>query len=397
MQRSERVNHNILEKDVGVAKCGDYSRERVRTALERSIRSLGIPHLPFKPGEKVFLKPNMLLGTPPERGITTHPEVVRATAELLLERGCRVTLGDSPGGGVPFTERSLRSAYIAAGYAEIADELGIELCCDTSSKPIAYPEGNLAKHFTILNAVLEADAVVVVSKLKTHMWMRMTGAAKNIFGVVPGLEKPALHFRFQTDEAFAGMLIDLNSLVRSAFHVMDAVNGMEGDGPTSGRARRIGAILASRNPYALDVVAARLISMDPSEVPLLRKAAEWGLLETDCHDVTVVGDPIDDLIVKDFKKPSSAGGGARGRFMLSATRFFGRAYAEQPVIRRERCMGCGRCAMNCPAGAIEVKFGKARIQNARCIRCYCCHEMCLEHAIVLRRGIAGALMGRILG
>ncbi len=387
-------------KAVALERCSSYRREEVQVAVRNAILRLGGEVRDQLSGTRVLLKPNMLLGTPPERGVTTHPEVVRAVAEVLLEWGCRVTIGDSPGGGMPQTEWSLRRAYTRTGYAQVAEELGVGLSLDTSSVTVAFPEGQTFRQFRVILAAREADAIVGLPKLKTHLWTLMTGATKNLFGLVPGMEKPAFHARLRDAESFSGMLIDLNLLFKPAFHVMDAVIGMEGNGPTSGAPRKVGAVMAGTDPFALDAVAAGLIGLSPTEIAVVRRAMERGLLSPDLSDVEIAGVTPEALAVPDFRKPSSFTGGRtgiRGSISFRLVRIFGSAYVQKPAVIRNRCAGCERCARSCPVEGIEMQGGKARILHERCICCYCCHEMCPEGAITMRRGIAGALIERLLG
>ena len=280
----------------------------------------------------------------------------------------------------------------------VAEETGATLNYDTGYRTVSYPEGEVMKPFSIINPAIEADAIVAVSKAKTHMWTRMTGATKNLFGLIPGLEKPVFHFRFQDEYAFGRMLVDLNECMRPRLQIVDVVMAMEGDGPQAGSPRKIGVILAGSNPAAGDSVLARLIGMDPLEIGCIRSAAERGLI--DPVTVRTVGDDPADFMVPDFQKPSTyAGGriGIRRRMVLSVAQRFGSIYALRPDVIEEACIGCGKCERICPMRAVTIVAGRATIDLSRCIRCYCCHEMCTEHAIALSRGISGRLLARLLG
>ena len=117
------------------------------------------------------------------------------------------------------------------------------------------------KRLRLIEPVFNTDVVVVVSKMKTHLFTYMTGAAKNAFGLVPGMEKPTFHARLQEPDEFARMIVDVNEFVKPSLEIMDAVEAMEGDGPMSGTPRHVGAVLASGSYSALDVVASRIMSM----------------------------------------------------------------------------------------------------------------------------------------
>ncbi|WP_243671008.1 DUF362 domain-containing protein, partial [Methanoculleus chikugoensis] len=232
-----------------------------------------------------------------------------------MEHGCRVVIGDSPpGAGIVYSEANLRRAYSRSGFAAAAEKAGAVLNYDTGSETVSFPEGEVMKQFSIITPpAVRADAIVVVSKAKTHMWTRMTGAAKNLFGLIPGLEKPVHHFRFQDEYAFGRMLVDLNECMKPRLQIVDAVVGMEGGtAPQSGgNPRKIGGVILAGSDYAaVDTVLARLIGIDPLEIGSTRSAAERGLF--DPEDVRTVGDDPATFTVPDFRKPSTYASGRTG-------------------------------------------------------------------------------------
>jgi ferredoxin len=150
----------------------------------------------------------------------------------------------------------------------------------------------------------------------------------------------------------------------------------------------------------MDMVIARLMGIEPGEVPLLRRAMDQGLLQSDGTDITLLGEDLGDLIVADYRKPSTyrgAGKGMRKNAALSLVQRAGKVYSLRPSVARERCTGCGKCRLICPVQAVSLESKIARIDPGRCIRCYCCHEMCTDGAIVLKRGVAGGVLARLLG
>jgi len=383
---------------VAVVRCNGYDREEVDSATRRAIDLIGGVERFVASGDLILLKPNLLQGREPERCVTTHPAVLAAVARLLVGHGCRVTIADSPGGGIVYSEANLRRAYARAGYTAVAEETGAALNYDAGYQTVSYPDGAVMKQFSIITPAVEADAIVVVSKAKTHMWTRMTGATKNLFGLIPGLEKPVFHFRFQDADTFGRMLVDLNECMRPRLQVMDAVMAMEGDGPEAGSPRKIGVILAGSDPLAVDTVLSRLIGMDPLDIGSIRDAAARGLI--DPATVRTVGDDPADFVVPDFRRPSTCAGGETGprrRLNVAITRRFGRMYAPRPGVIAAACIGCGKCERICPVHAVTITDGRATIDLARCIRCYCCHEICTEHAIALSRGLAGRLLAHLIG
>jgi uncharacterized protein (DUF362 family)/Pyruvate/2-oxoacid:ferredoxin oxidoreductase delta subunit len=380
-------------KTVALVGCKEYGRENAFQAVKDSIDLLGGIARFVKPGSRVLLKPNILSPSTPDACIATHPDVMYAVAKMLVENGCKVIIAESPGAGTIYSAANLKKAYETTGYDLVAEDLGIELNQDIGARDVANPDGVLMKRLKIIEPVFNVDAVVVVSKMKTHLFTYMTGAAKNAFGLVPGMEKATFHARLQEPDEFGKMIVDINQFVKPALEIMDAVEAMEGDGPHSGTPRHVGAILASDSYTALDVVATRIMSIDPMDICTIRAAIERGLVAEDLSDVMVVGGDLDKFIVRDFKKPSTLNGQKRknGR-MTKAMMGLIKVYALRPSIVRSKCTGCGKCLRGCPVKAITMRNGNARVNRSKCINCYSCHEFCDSHAIVLKRGLRGRAM-----
>lgn len=377
-------------KSVAIVACEGYGRERALAAVKRSIDLIGGIDRFAKSGQRVLLKPNILMPSSPEKCVVTHPDVVYAVAKLLVDNGCKVIIAESPGAGMMYSAANLKKAYETVGYDQVAKDLEIELNMDIGARDVANPNGVLMKRLRLIEPVFNTDVVVVVSKMKTHLFTYMTGAAKNAFGLVPGMEKPTFHARLQEPDEFARMIVDVNEFVKPSLEIMDAVEAMEGDGPMSGTPRHVGAVLASGSYSALDVVASRIMSIDPKVICTIKSATDRGLLAEDLSDVEMIGDRLESFVVKDFQRPSTFTGKKRsGGRMMKVMAGMIKVYALRPSIVRSMCIGCGKCHRGCPVKAITMKNGKARVNNRKCIRCYSCHEFCDSHAIMLKRSLGG--------
>ena len=159
---------------------------------------------------------------------------------------------------------------------------------------------------------------------------------------------------------------------------------MEGEGPSGGTPRHIGALLVSRDAHALDSVGARLIGLEPKDVCTLARAMERGLL--DLNKVEVVGDSVGDIAVHDYVYPHAA----RDIKLYSTTpiigRFINAVTMPHPAYDKSKCVKCGICARSCPAKAIELApYPKADL--SKCIRCFCCQELCPQHAVEVKKSI----------
>ena len=302
----------------------------------------------------------------------------------LLERGAgHVTVAESPGG--PYTPPLLRAIYEAGGYTELAQTYGFSLNFDCSYGSLEAPQGQRCTRFDVIQPVLEADLLVDIAKLKTHGMMGLSAAVKNLFGCVPGLMKPELHCRFPEREAFGEMVADLCCALKPALCVVDGIVGMEGNGPTGGKPRLVGALAASRDPFALDMVCASLIHQNPVHVPYLRAGMKRGVCPESLDELSLWGVPVQSLAVSDFIQPESCS----VNFLDWLPKFL-RPLAEKvatpvPKIQTNHCVGCGKCAESCPQHTIRIAGGHAVIDYRKCIRCYCCHEMCPKHVIDIKR------------
>ena len=338
---------------------------------------------------RVLLKPNLLAKHAPEKGVTTHPAVVRAVIEALCARGVlpqNITVADSPGG--VYNETLMRSVYRVSGLEAVCRETGAQLytACRSRAKKA---DGELVREFTLIEPVHEADVVIDLPKLKTHVMTGMTCAVKNLFGTVPGLQKAEFHMRFPDKERFGGMLVDLCETVRPALVIADGVLAMEGDGPAGGTPRNLGVVLGGNDPYEIDLAVCRMMNLEPSRVPYLAAAQRRGLCAEHLDASALRGDADAAAPVPDFKLPESytsidfsTRAPRAVRWLVPGVEKF---IAPRPVIERGRCIGCGKCAEICPQHTIALKNGRAHIDPSACIRCFCCHEMCPVKAIAVRR------------
>lgn len=375
--------------DVAVVRCKTYDVETVKPALEEALNAVnGLDFV--MPGMKIIIKPNLVSFKKPDAAATTHPALLEALVEMLLARGADVTIGDSPGG--PHSLPLLNRVYTATGMDRL-EKLGAKLNRNMSEKNVDFPEGKVLKNFTYTEYLDEADAIIDFCKLKSHGMLGMSAAVKNLFGTIPGLKKPEVHYKFQNDAEFADMLVDLNEYFKPRLAICDAVVGMEGNGPTAGTPRQIGAIIASKSTYYADVVGAELIGMNIDGLPTLQAAYERGFAPASSKNLRVYGD-IRALTVDDFKAPP-----VRGLSFMrkgNVLHFISKAALEhKPTLKKRLCVGCGECARMCPAKAIEMKNKKPHINREKCIRCFCCQEFCPRAAMVAHRPLAAKALNKL--
>lgn len=371
--------------DVSIYPCDCYEKEAVKDALVAVLEPIG--GLDFiKEGMTVAIKANLVHASKPEKAVVAHPVLVSELTKLLLERGAKVIVGDSPGG--LYNAAVLRSVYHSTGMTAV-EEAGGLLNRDFSQEEVSYPEGQVLKKFPFTSWLRQADVIINVCKLKTHGMMGMSCAAKNLFGVIPGTAKPEFHFRYPNHADFARMILDIDDYVAPSLAICDAVVGMEGNGPTAGVPRQIGCLLASKSMHKLDLAAAKIIGLTKENVPTLEAAYERGYIPEVAEDLSIAGD-INAFLISDFDNIATD---ESGLFQPKKNKGFKRlvwtiaekALASKPKVEKKDCIGCGKCRDLCPAKAIVIKHKKAVIYRKDCIRCFCCQEFCPVSAMVVKR------------
>ena len=383
------------ETQVYAASCPDY--EQAEACIRALVEQMGGMGRFVRPGERIVLKANLLRAAPPESAICTHPAVVEAVARLVKEAGGTPVICDSPGGAL-HKESVLRSLYEKTGMAAAAAAAGAELSMDSSTRTVSLPEGKVLRQAEIITPVAEADGVIDLCKMKTHVLMSMTGAVKNLFGVIPGLSKVGYHATHPDHATFADVLLDLTGYVKPRLSLMDGILAMEGDGPgSSGTPRQAGLLLASANPLALDTAAGAIMNLPRQDNPVLLAAERRGLTPCRMEDVELIGGTVEELRMADYKFPASTKSNLMdflGPLARPAERLCKKALSQTPRIDGAKCVGCGICAKSCPGQAIAMTAPgkKARISQNACIHCYCCHELCPQKAVELHQSWLGRLL-----
>lgn len=370
---------------VSVVPCASYTEKDVKPALEKLLEPLG--GLDFvKPGMKIIIKPNLVSALKPESAATTHPVLLCALTEMLSAKGAEVVIGDSPGG--LYNASYVNRIYNVTGMHE-TEKYGAKLNQDFRQTETLFPKAKVLKSFTYTTYLDDADFIINFCKLKTHGMMGMSAAAKNMFGVIPGLIKPEYHYRFPDYADFADMIVDLNEFFKPKLCIVDAITGMEGNGPTAGTPRDIGALIASENPHAADLLCAKLIGLTKENVPTLDAAYHRSLIPAVAEELSVVGD-WQPFLQSDFKKVVSHGSmrfGSNGKGRLNKLKdtVLVKLLRSKPVLCKHECVGCNKCGEICPAKAITIVGGKAVIDRKKCISCFCCQEFCPKGAMKVKR------------
>lgn len=372
---------------VNIYKCVDYEENNISSVINSIIGDFSCLKN-VKKGTKIVIKANLVSAMAPDKAATTHPILLKKLTDYLVSKGCKVTIGDSPGG--VYTKTYLNHVYNVTKM----EETGAELNNNFSTKKTIFNEAKILKTFEYTAYLDAADMIINFCKLKSHGMMGMSCAVKNMFGVIPGTMKPEYHYRFPNHVDFANMLVDLNEYFKPQINIVDAIIGMEGNGPTMGDARHIGAVLASENPYALDSVCAQLIGLCLNDVETIKQSYERKLFDPDLIELNT---NLNSFIIKDFKVnklPNSIQFMAGKKSIISRViaKFINKTFTSKPVVKKSKCIGCKKCANICPAKAINMVNNKPEINRSKCIKCYCCQEFCPIGAMVVKTSAVGKIL-----
>lgn len=376
---------------VSLIECDSYDEKLIEKKLAELLKPLGGLKNFVKPGQKVVIKPNLVIPAKPEKVCTTHPSIIKALAKKIVQLGAEVTICDSPGG--PYTSAYLNSVYSSTKMKEVALESNATLNQNFTSKVVEFPEGRMHKTLPLLSTLLDADVIINCAKLKTSTFMGYSGAVKNMFGAIPGLIKVEMHGNFVDQVSFAHYIIDIHEYFgdKLCLHILDGVVGMEGPGPTGGTPKTINRLLASTNPYMLDLAMLKIMNVDPNTMPMVQAELERNFVPED-FKINIVGEDLEQSVKKDFHSvPALVHEGIRKGVPVFFQPLFHKLMTRRPYVKRSQCRGCGKCKAHCPANAITMipkKKGQyATFDLTKCIRCFCCQELCPYHVVKIKSGI----------
>jgi uncharacterized protein (DUF362 family)/NAD-dependent dihydropyrimidine dehydrogenase PreA subunit len=363
-----------------LVKCEDYGQKKVDEAVRKSLELIGGLDKLVRPGERVLLKPNMHNSDIPEKAVTTHPTLLKSVARMVKEARAEALVGDSP--GLAYTH--INRAWQRTGLRQAAEEEGATAINFREVYEINNSANRKIPLLHIARPVMDSEVVISLPKLKTHSFTLLSGAIKNLYGCIPGFRKKELHALAPRPLDFAHLMADILSTVRPKLAIMDAVVGMEGEGPVCGSPRRIGLIMASTDLVALDAVASYIIGYHPLDVDITRVAAERGLGKANIDEIEVRGLSLDEAKIADYELTSSINVLLKrvpGPVLFVLKYLAPLLLKVEPIVDPLKCTKCGTCLEHCPTGAMNMDSDYPIIARKKCIKCFCCQEVCLERAV----------------
>ncbi len=324
--------------------------------------------------KKVVIKPNVLRGSEAAEGIVTHPAVLAAVVDKVQRMGpASIVVGDNPG---LFSYGANEAAFEQTGLMAASRGHYRNIGLDAVALPF-HPD--FMETVNVSRAIVEADIVISLPKFKTHGLTVMTGAIKNSYGILPGAQKARLHKRAGNPARFHDVVVAVFGMRVPDLFIVDAVVGMEGNGPASPELRKIGLILAGDNAVAVDAVMAAMMGLDPGRLRFLRRAYEAGLGTWNMDEIRIDGHlvPLDHFKLPPLGGEAIQDNAAVQGMLESKTRLTPRADPDG-------CTACGTCVAQCPVQALSMPDDLPQVDMDRCVTCFCCQEICPEKAMVLQ-------------
>ena len=323
-------------------------------------------------GKKVFIKPNLVISSPPEKAATTHPSLVKAIAEEVQRKGGRPWIGDN---GI-----DVQTLYRTTGMEKTCGPHMVNISREARLFEIGGYPVPISRFFA------DTDIFISVPKLKTHQLAGMTCSLKNSFGLIPANYKARMHALSGHVKRLTEFFVDLYSWRIPDLNIVDGILAMEGEGPCFGKPREVGRIIAGQDGIAVDAVCARMINFEnPRGIKLIDLAAKKGLVHFDLDHIQAEG-PV--RVIEDFVHPSTYTANTPGKksSFAAGTGKFLEWWAElgrvRPLGNAALCNRCGDCLSACPSEAISLKL-HPRIDPEKCLSCFCCVEACPEKVFVL--------------
>ncbi len=256
---------------VSLLRATSYNVEELEQKLHTLLVPLGGMEAYVKPGQRVLLKPNLLTGARPTKECTTRPEIVYCVAKLVQAVGGKPFLGDSPAFG------SAHGVAKANGLLQWAQKLDLPIV-ELHGKRYKLEQDSNFDNLLLSKEAMEADVVINLPKVKSHMQLTLTLGVKNLFGCVPGKMKAWWHMEAGKDrERFAQMLVETAQTINPDLTILDGIIGHEGNGPSGGEPRLLGVLGASPNVYALDRAMVDVLQVPPSQIPTVAASQRLGL------------------------------------------------------------------------------------------------------------------------
>lgn len=366
---------------VVLIKCNKYELEIIKNELRKGFDLLGGLQNFIKKDNKVFIKLNCVGPFEANKAITTNPVFAKAVIQLVKEITNNIIIGDNP------ATKDLMYTLKKNGLYDVISSENLKIVDGRETTKIYSENYHIYNSFDVSREMVDVDVLINLPKLKTHNLTYMTGAEKNLFGFIFGLNKAGWHVKASNPLEFGEAINDLYGAIlhtykdKKILNIMDGIIGLEGEGPsTGGQPKKSNAILISEDAVSLDRVALEVAGLDYKKMFINKIAGERGYGENDINKITILNNTIDDFKDIKYLPPKDSLGNLGLKFLrIKPVR---NMLLEHPLVDRSICIKCGECAKICPPKAMTIKKGEfPKLNSTRCIRCWCCGEVCPQNAI----------------
>jgi uncharacterized protein (DUF362 family) len=281
---------------VTLTQCSDYSNHKIAEAIEKHFSLLGGLDKFVRPGDTVLLKPNFIAPKSRHHATQTDPAIIIETARLLKDFGAKPFIGDSP---------AWSNVYACIKALKLQEPLRkMSVPVKQLDKPRQCRIGTAKIPVGISSHALDADVIINLPKFKSHQQLVATFAVKNMFGCVSGKRKALWHFqKGKNADDFCRLLIEIYQFLKPALTIIDAVIAMDGPGPINGRARPLGWLIGGTDPIACETICAKLVGMEPNNLPIVKTAQKMGFGCSNPADIEISGDDFPKEVCIDFRLP----------------------------------------------------------------------------------------------
>lgn len=371
-------------QSLAVYKTESYEDEVLYNAIKKHFDAHNIAR-EIPEGAKVLLKPNLVTDKEAAFSVTTNPRFVLAVIRCLREIGVKdITIADCPGGALLLFSQ-MQDVYKKTGYSFLSEYAVLNT--DFESSDVLTASGFTNKKFNIINAVNGADYIINLPKLKTHNMTCITAAVKNLFGVIPGLQKPAFHAKYPAAKDFSNMLVELAATVKPDFTIVDAIDIMEGNGPTNGRKRYLGLTFSGKDIFTLDKFIVNTIGVAEDKVPTIAASARKGFID---NELIAKGDTdfvvFSPIVLPDVKNADTSGKKITARVGSLVQKMSDAVFMKYPQMN-DKCILCKKCIVTCPKKALRIADKTVQLDKKKCIGCLCCDEVCVNGAVDIKKKI----------
>lgn len=372
-----------MKTKLAITRCTTYNQKEVESAVRKSLDLLGGLTKFIKPQSRVLIKPNLLMAKGPEFGITTHPEVVRAVIRVLKEIKCLIFVGDGPSVWGKHIE-NVDEVYRQTGIESICKQEGVAL--------VKFEKKRWRDKFPLTSWLDECDHLINIPKFKTHEFTLLTGAIKNLFGLVSGTFKTELHKNYFKIEDFSKILVDIFEQAKPALTIVDAITAMEADGPaTGGKIIEKNLLITGSDCVAIDTLLAMAMGVKPFDVLSTKQASMRGLGKSNLEDIEILGESIEAVTNQAFILPQTSS--ISKKLPESIIRLASKLIKYYPCVERDNCIKCEACIKACPKKIIKMDKKGIKIDYSECIACFCCQEVCPATAIKVKKSLFARMIG----